>query len=203
VSEPGGSEQGKQFSSAPLRGLFIDDCRLTIEIEKSTIRNRQSQELPLERRRGPGPNPNAARGVEAALPRARLTIPPQLRRVFRAVVSTVVPEAVNLDEPSWVELERIVEETLSPRPRNLQRQLRLLLRGIQWLPVLGYGRTFTNLDPARRRRFLSTLEDHPVQLIRKGFFGLRTLALLGYYGRPEAARAVGYAADPRGWEALR
>jgi hypothetical protein len=133
----------------------------------------------------------------------RLTVPPTLRMVFRAVVSTVVPEAVNLDEPRWVELERVVEETLGARPRNLQRQLRLLLGGIQWLPVFRYGKTFTTLDPARRARFLSTLEDHPVQLIRKGFFGLRTLALLGYYGRPEAARAIGYAADPRGWEALR
>jgi hypothetical protein len=122
--------------------------------------------------------------------------------VFRAVVSTVIPEAVNLDEPRWVELERVVEETLGARPRNLQRQLRLLLRGIQWLPVLGYGRTFTTLDPAGRLRFLSHLEDHPIPLIRKGFFGLRTLALLGYYGRPEAARAIGYAADSRGWEAL-
>jgi hypothetical protein len=123
--------------------------------------------------------------------------------VFRAVVSTVVPEAVNLDEPGWAELERVVEETLRARPRKLQRQLRLLLGGIQWLPALAYGRTFSALDPARRARFLSTLEHHPVQLIRKGFFGLRILAFLGYYGRPEAANAIGYAADPRGWEALR
>jgi hypothetical protein len=123
--------------------------------------------------------------------------------VFRAVVSTVVPEAVDLDEPRWVELERVVEETLGARPRNLQRQLRLLLRGIHWLPVLRYGRTFTSLDPVERARFLSTLQDHSVQLIRKGFFGLRTLVFLGYYGRPEAAEAIGYAADPRGWEALR
>ena len=136
-------------------------------------------------------------------PARSLTLPPPLRKVFRAVVCTVVPQAVNLDEPRWVELERAVEETLGVRPRNLQRQIRLLLQGVQWLPVLGYGRTFTSLDAARRARFLSTLEYHPVQLIRKGFFGLRTLAFLGYYGRPEAARAIGYAADPRGWEALR
>jgi hypothetical protein len=126
-----------------------------------------------------------------------------LRMVFRAVVSTVVPEAVNLDEPRWVELERVVEATLGVRTPNLQRQLRLLLGGIQWLPVLRYGRTFTTLDPARRARFLSTLQDHPVELIRKGFFGLRTLAFLGYYGRSDAAGAIGYAADRRGWEALR
>jgi hypothetical protein len=136
-------------------------------------------------------------------PRARaLTVRPSLGMVFRAVVSTVVPESVNFDGPRWVELERLVEETLGRRPRNLQRQLRVFLRGIQWLPLLVYGHTFTSLDPARRARFLSTLEDHPLHLIRKGFFGLRTLALLGYYGRHEAARAIGYAADPRGWEAL-
>jgi hypothetical protein len=123
-------------------------------------------------------------------------------KVFRAVVTTVVPEAEDLDEPGWVEVERLVEETLGTRPRSLQRQLRLLLRGIQWLPVLGYGRTFTALDPAQRARFLYGLEHHSIPLIRKGFFGLRTLAFLGYYGRPEAARAIGYAPNSCGWEAL-
>ena len=131
-----------------------------------------------------------------------LIMPPPLQMAFRAVVSSVVPEAVNLDEPRWRELERVIEETLAARPRNLQRQLRLLLRGIEWLPVLRYSRRFSSLEPARQTRFLSYLQDHPMPLVRKGFFGLRTLALLGYYGRPEAARAIGYAADRRGWEAL-
>lgn len=131
-----------------------------------------------------------------------LTLPPPHRAVFRAVVTIVVPEALSLDQPRWTELEQLVDETLRARPHSLQRQFRLLLRGIQWLPVLRYGRTFSSLDPARQARFLSYLQDHPTNLIRQGFFGLRTLALLGYYGRPEAARAIGYAADSRGWEAL-
>jgi hypothetical protein len=38
-------------------------------------------------------------------------------------------------------------------------------------------------------------------IIRVGFWGLRTLALLGYYARPEAAEEIGYTADRRGWEA--
>jgi len=42
-----------------------------------------------------------------------------------------------------------------------------------------------------------------MQIIRVGFWGLRTLALLGYYARPEAAQEIGYTADPRGWEAIR
>ena len=131
-----------------------------------------------------------------------MIIPPPLRITFRAFVATIVPEAVSLDEPHWADLERVVEATLAARPRSLQRQLRLLLRGIQWLPVLRYSRTFSSLDRVRQAHFLSYLQDHPIQLVRKGFFGLRTLALLGYYGRPEAARAIGYAADARGWEAF-
>ncbi len=39
--------------------------------------------------------------------------------------------------------------------------------------------------------------------LRRGFWGLRTLALMGYYARPAAAASVGYHADPRGWEARR
>lgn len=130
------------------------------------------------------------------------TLTPALRRVFRALASTAVPEASDFDDRRWAGLEQLVVQALSDRPRQLQRQLRILLRGIQWLPVLRYGRTFSALDPVRRARFLFSLETHRLQLVRSGFFGLRTLALLGYYGRPEAASAIGYAPDTRGWEAL-
>jgi hypothetical protein len=121
---------------------------------------------------------------------------------FRALVSTIVPEAVALDTRSWFDLESLVDDTLRNRPTSLQRQLRLLLRVIEWAPVVRYGRPFTVLDAPRRRKVLCYLQDHRLQLIRTGFWGLRTLAFLGYYGRPEAARDVGYGADCRGWDAL-
>ena len=50
---------------------------------------------------------------------------------------------------------------------------------------------------------LETLQDAPVLLLRRGIWGLRTLAFMGYYTRPDAQRAIGYRADPRGWEARR
>lgn len=107
-----------------------------------------------------------------------------------------------MDEKGWSELEGLIEGALRERPQALKRQLRLFLRLIQWLPVFRYGRPFTSLKPTQRTRFLSSLQEHPIQSVRVGFWGLRTLALLGYYGRPDAAKAIGYAADPRGWEAL-
>ncbi len=115
----------------------------------------------------------------------------------------VVPEASALDEKGWAELEALVSGALRDRPPALQRGLRLVLHLIQWLPLVRYGRRFTSLNRTQATRFLSFLEDNPIQLVRVGFWGIRTLALLGYYGRPEAAGAIGYAAHPRGWEARR
>jgi hypothetical protein len=120
---------------------------------------------------------------------------------FRAVVSTIVPEAAALDAGGWQSLESLVEGLVNERPENLRRQLRLFLRMIEWLPVLRFGRRFTALGAGQRTRVLAWLQDHPVTLVRVGFWGLRTMALLGYYGRPEAAGEIGYAASARGWEA--
>ncbi len=132
-----------------------------------------------------------------------MTVLSPVRSIFRAVVSTVVPKAEELGEPGWRELETLVETTLQNRPRAVHRQLRLFIRTIQWLPVFRYGRRFTSLSAEQRMQVLCYLQDHGVEVIRCGFWGVRTLALLGYYGRPEAVQATGYAADPRGWEALR
>ncbi len=126
-----------------------------------------------------------------------------VRPVFRAVATTVVPEAASLDADGWMELERIVEQALTSRPPRLQRQLVILIRAIEWLPLLRYGRRFTQLEGERRARVLAALQESPLLLLRRGFWGLRTLALMGYYARPGAAASIGYHADPQGWEARR
>jgi hypothetical protein len=126
-----------------------------------------------------------------------------VRPVFRAVVSTVVPEAGQLDERGWQELESLVETALGERPPAMLRQLRLFLRMIEWYSAARFGRTFSSLDAAGRARLLASLEDHRIGLIRCGFWGLRMLAYLGFYGRAEALESIGYAADARGWEARR
>jgi hypothetical protein len=140
------------------------------------------------------------RGGTANQPSHSLLAP--VRAVFRAVVATVVPDAKQLDESGWLRLEAFVEDALEFRPPALRRQLQLLFRAIEWLPVVRYGHTFTELGGEQRSRVLRYLQDHPVERIRCGFWGLRTLAFLGYYGRPEGAHETGYRPDPRGWEAL-
>ena len=126
-----------------------------------------------------------------------------VRDTFRAIAVTVVPGASALDESGWSALEALVERTLAGRPVSVQRQLVLFVRAIEHLPRLRWGRSFTALAPESRTRFLSALEHAPVLLLRRGFWGLRTLVFLGYYARPEAAAEIGYGADARGWEARR
>lgn len=131
--------------------------------------------------------------------------PPLLghRDTFRAIAMSVVPEATELDAGQWEEAERIVARAIAARPRRLQRQLALLLRCLEWIPLLRYGRRLSRLDPVRRAKFLDSLQTSRLLLVRRGAWGLRTLALMGYYGRPAAVAAIGYRADPRGWEARR
>jgi hypothetical protein len=122
-------------------------------------------------------------------------------RRFRALAETIVPDAARLDEEGWGELARIVDQALADRPASLRRQLALLIGVLTFLPLLRYGRWFPALPSERRARFLSAVQDAPLLLLRRGFWGLRTLVFMGYYARPEAAAEIGYHADVRGWEA--
>ena len=52
-----------------------------------------------------------------------MTVLLPVRPIFRAVVSTVVPEASQLHEQGWAELETLVETALQDRPAAMLRQL--------------------------------------------------------------------------------
>ncbi len=124
------------------------------------------------------------------------------RDVLRAATTTIVPEAAGLDEAGWRDFHELVDRSLRQRPPALQRRLRIFLLLLDWSPLLRYGRRFTKLDPPGRTRILTYLEAHPLRLLRVGFWGLRALVLMGYYGRAAAAEAIGYRPHPQGWDAL-
>lgn len=126
-----------------------------------------------------------------------------VRAPFRALATVFLPEAAALDAAGWQELEQTIEHALSSRPPAMRRQLILLIRALDLIPVLRYGRRFGRLAPAQALGFLNAVQDTPLLLLRRGVWGLRTLIFMGYYTRPQAAAAIGYRADRRGWEARR
>jgi hypothetical protein len=137
--------------------------------------------------------------LQASSASARLV--QQHRAVFRAVAGTVIPEASSLSGAEWDRLEAIVADALAARPARMLRQLSLFLRLIDLVSLLRRRRRFASLDTPVRAEILEGFETSRVLLLRRGFWGLRTLALMGYYARPEAGREIGYRADARGWEA--
>jgi hypothetical protein len=122
-----------------------------------------------------------------------------VRERFRALASTIVPETGELDPAGWQGLESIVEEALAARPAAMRRQLVVFIRLLDVLPLFRWGRTFRRLDRQRRVGFLHGVQNARLFLFRRGFWGLRTLVYMGYYGRPEAHGAIGYDARLRGW----
>ena len=97
---------------------------------------------------------------------------------------------------------RRIEAALRGRPPRLRRGLRLLILALEWSPVIRHRRRFSSLDADLRAEVLDQVQRSPKLLLRRGFWGLRTLVLLGYYGRPAVRRTIGYRADADGWVAL-
>ena len=126
-----------------------------------------------------------------------------VRAPFRALAATIVPEAARLGEDGWRGLEATVERALARRPPSLRRQLRLLIRALQWAPLARWGRPFTRLRERHRVAFLERVQRSRLYPLRRGFWGLRTLVFMGYYLRPGAGQAIGYGATARGWAARR
>jgi hypothetical protein len=123
------------------------------------------------------------------------------RRVLHAIATTVVPETVSLDASAWSELDHVMEDALARRDEGVGQQLATFVRLLQWLPVVRYGRPLTGLNARQRQAFLESIERSPLLLIRRGFWGLRTLIFMGYYTRDDVVESIGYHVDPDGWNA--
>jgi len=118
---------------------------------------------------------------------------------FRALARAIVPETARLDETGWLHLEDIIEENLADRPEKLRDQLRLFIKVAGFLPRLRYGRAIESLSEEQRTRYLESLQDFPLLLIRRGFWGLRTLVYMGFYCQDDVRRGIGYGATAAGW----
>lgn len=116
------------------------------------------------------------------------------------MVRAVAPASVELDEPGWARLDALVDDALAARAPGVRRQIRLFIRVLSGVAFLRHGRTLARLGPHDTGRLLAALQGSRLLLLRRGVWGLRTLAFMGYYGQRDVRRAVGYRASLRGWE---
>ena len=123
-------------------------------------------------------------------------------RFLRVVAVRVAPPVAGLDAAGASRFEAIVGKALADRPPALVRQFRLFLALLRWAPLLRFGARFERLSPARQDAVLRFLLDAPVAKLRAGFWGLRALVFMGYYGQPENWPAIRYAPSFDGNERL-
>lgn len=86
----------------------------------------------------------------------------------------------------------LIDQMLADRPAAMQRQFVLFLRVLRFAPVARYGRVLDRLAPPQQDLVLRWFQDCPIQIIRSGFWGVRTLVMMGYYARPEIGASIGY-----------
>ena len=126
------------------------------------------------------------------------------RALFLEVVAArIVPEVAGLDAAGMARFVGIVDGALMERPEALRRQFGMLLGVIRWLPLARWGTPFERLTGPQQDRVLGWLEDAPVSKLRAGFWGLKTLVFMGYYGQEEIWPELPYAPRRDGNEVLR
>jgi hypothetical protein len=124
-----------------------------------------------------------------------------LARQIQPILATFVPATAQLSLAELAPVLARVDERLADEPPALQRQLRLFVRILWWLPLFTNLRTMGSLTPPERLKLLSWLQDCSVTKLRLGLWGLRTLLFLGWYGDPAVQAKLGYRPNVAGWEA--
>ena len=120
------------------------------------------------------------------------------RAFLLAIAPRIVPAAAHLTPEARDAMVALIEGTLASRTPATRRQFNLFLRAMRWLPFLRYLAPLDRLDAARQDAALRWFQDHPVQAVRGGFWGVRTLLLLGYYGQPAHGPSIAYIPSPGG-----
>jgi hypothetical protein len=111
---------------------------------------------------------------------------------FGLVAESITPEVVSLDADGRRRMAEIVDTALQDRDEGVRKQFATFLGVIRWAPVARFGRPFDRLDTQRRDATLRWFQDCPVALLRQGFWGLKALVFMGYYGQPETREEIGY-----------
>ena len=122
--------------------------------------------------------------------------------MLERVAVRLAPQLAGAGEAERAAVLAVIDGALAERPERVRRQVGVLLGLIRWLPVVRWGVRFDRLSPARQDAMLRWFQDAPLGLARKGFWGLRTLVWMGWYGRPECWPEVGYEQDLEGNERL-
>ena len=118
---------------------------------------------------------------------------------FEAIQHCIAPRSLRFTPEQRRESIRLVNRLLAEKPPDVHKKLSLFIKVIDLLSILRGLRPFAKLSEKKQTKVLNFFFDSPVPLLRKGFWGLSTLAKLGTYGQNSLYKEIGYQKRPLDW----
>jgi hypothetical protein len=111
---------------------------------------------------------------------------------FIALQWVLVPRSKHFTDEERQRSDYLVNDLLSQQSIASKKKLSVFLNVIDLISFVCHGKTFQKLQSEHQRRILNIFFNSPISLLRKGFWGLNTLARLGVYGQKELHDEIGY-----------
>lgn len=118
----------------------------------------------------------------------------QGRRVpfFVAIQGCLVPRSQEFTPEQKQESLKIINDFLQNQDGGVRFKLGLFFFLINFLSCLWGLKPFRYLGAQKQKAVMTFLFDCPIPILRKGFWGLNTLAKLGVYGQPSVYPDISY-----------
>ena len=117
---------------------------------------------------------------------------PARARQFRSLQNFLVPLSQEFSAKEILESEHLVNELLAGKSKTLQLKMALFMWLIDCVSFLLGGSFFSGLSLVKKNLVMHFFFDSPVGLLRKGFWGINTLAKLGVYGQIWSYARINY-----------
>ncbi len=126
------------------------------------------------------------------------SLPQEKAEFLQVLAARIVPEISELDGAGQGRFFSIIDNALQERDEKVRRQFGVFLGVLRWASLFRFGSPFEKLSSERQDVVLHWFENCPMSLLRKGFWGLKAMVFMGYYGQPETNQFVGYSPDFNG-----
>ncbi|MCP4807356.1 MAG: gluconate 2-dehydrogenase subunit 3 family protein [Proteobacteria bacterium] len=110
------------------------------------------------------------------------------RRTVEALAATLFAGVPLGDIDLWASFQT----TLQPLPLAVRLQVRGLLRGLEWEPVVRYGGRFSRLEPEDRIAFLDALSTSDLYPRRLMAHGIKQVLAMSVYQHDATWKILGY-----------
>ena len=111
---------------------------------------------------------------------------------FIAIQQCLVPLAKEFNEEQLKQSSETINSLLQNKPVAIRFKIGLFINIINFLSLVLKFKPFSTLDESSKTEILNKFFDSPIGLMRKGFWGINTLAKIGVYTQHSVYPIIGY-----------